>query len=82
MLQILVFFFINLVKYENVVTLQNFWNDLQFGMEGVQHTGDYTLQNVNNKTLFIKIQLVCVEQLNTRNHRLAQSYKRQEVSLG
>jgi len=35
MLQILVFHSIILVKRENVLTLQNSWNDLQFEMEGV-----------------------------------------------
>jgi len=36
MLQILVFFSINLVKHENALTPPDSWNDLQFGMEGVQ----------------------------------------------
>jgi hypothetical protein len=35
MLQILIFLFIILVKLENTLTLQDSWNDLQFGMEGV-----------------------------------------------
>jgi len=35
MLQILVFLYIILVKLKNVLTLQDSWNDLQFGMEGV-----------------------------------------------
>jgi len=35
MLQILVFFSIILVKREKALTLQDFWNDLQFGMEEV-----------------------------------------------
>ena len=35
MLQILVFFSIILVKRKNSLTLQNSWNDLQFGMERV-----------------------------------------------
>jgi len=35
MLQILVFLSMILVKLENALTLQDFWNDLQFGMEGV-----------------------------------------------
>jgi len=35
MLQILVFLSIILVKRENTLTLQDSWNDLQFGMEGV-----------------------------------------------
>jgi hypothetical protein len=35
MLQILVFFSMNLVKHKNALTLQDSWNDLQFGMEGV-----------------------------------------------
>jgi hypothetical protein len=35
MLQIFVFLSIILVKRENTLILQDFWNDLQFGMEGV-----------------------------------------------
>jgi hypothetical protein len=35
MLQILVFHSIILVKRENALNLQDSWNDLQFGMEGV-----------------------------------------------
>jgi len=35
MLQILVFIFRILVKLENALTVQDSWNDLQFGMEGV-----------------------------------------------
>ena len=35
MLQILVFLSIILVKRENALTLQDSWNDLQFGMEGI-----------------------------------------------
>jgi len=37
MLQILVFLSIILVKRENALTLQDSWNDLQFGMEGVPY---------------------------------------------
>jgi len=35
MLQILIFLSIILVKLKNALTLQDSWNDLQFGMEGV-----------------------------------------------
>jgi hypothetical protein len=35
MLQILVFLSITLVKFKNALTLQDSWNDLEFGMEEV-----------------------------------------------
>ena len=39
MSRIFVIFSITLVKLEIALTLQNSWNDLQFGMEGVLYKG-------------------------------------------